>query len=184
MNDDTELQGTFACSVCGVAEPHHHDITHINKRRVEEAVLRPRFEQLLHNLMQGGEPFSELRVSGWGHPAYWNKRLDAPSIEFPAQYHDAKAEALWQFFLRTHYAATAGVSPSDQQPKPATDADALDAHRWRVFSQAMEFVWSPESDGTVKWVRWLPMPAPDISKEGLRKASGLEQLEAWLDKQP
>jgi hypothetical protein len=117
VNDDTELQGTFACSVCGAAEPHHHDIAHINKRRVEETVLRPRFEQLLCSLMQGGEPFSELRVSGWGNPAFWSKRWETPTIEIPSEYRDRKVEALWRFFLRAQPDAL-GVTPCrDAQPK-------------------------------------------------------------------
>lgn len=130
MND--ELQGTFACSVCGVAEPHYHDIAYINKRRVEEAVLRPRFEQLLHNLMQGGQPFSELRVSGWGNPVFWSKRWETPTIETPAAYRDAKAEALWQFFLRTHYAAADGVAAAPAVPDHiARDVEQCEsADRW------------------------------------------------------
>lgn len=121
---DDELQGTFACSVCGVAEPHWHDVALINRRRVEEGVLRPRFENILHNLMQGGEPYKELRLSGYGNPIFWNKRRSTPTIETPGEYLDQKAEALWQFFLRVHYAAVAGgVGAVDGQTVATTVPD-------------------------------------------------------------
>ena len=60
-----------------------------------------------------------------------------------------------------------------------------DAHRWRYFaSDLIDFVWSPEGDGTVKWVRYLHMPEPDVSAEGLTRASAVEQLAEWIDRQP
>lgn len=60
-----------------------------------------------------------------------------------------------------------------------TDAEA--AHCWRAFSSnRMNFCWSPECDGSIKWVNFLRMPEPDVSAAALKKAGAIEQLEAWL----
>lgn len=88
----------------------------------------------------------------------------------------AEMHALWQHerdeVVELH-------SRIGRERKRATDAVA-DAHCWRWFSNLFEFVWNKE-DGRCKWVRWVKMPQPDISEEGLRtKGSGVQQLEAFI----
>jgi len=67
---------------------------------------------------------------------------------------------------------------------PAAERARLerDAHRWRVFaSDPANFVWTPGHGGCVKWIRYIDMPHPDVSAEGLAKASAVEQLGQFLD---
>lgn len=123
MND--ELQGTFACSVCGVAEPHWHDVALINRRRVEEGVLRPAFESALFDLMPR---MQELRVSAYGmrHKCFQKLGTGRETLELPKEYFDAKVEAMWQLFLRAHYAASAGVAPSDEAQRLRAELELIE----------------------------------------------------------
>lgn len=94
-------QGTFACSYCGLPEPHYHDPEKVNEERVVRSKFEDSYEKYVHTTR---EP--TLRVNAWGVRASdpfnievrgyaWNHRNP---LGHPFDYWEPQIEELWMFF--------------------------------------------------------------------------------------